>query len=152
MMTLSQIICSLSMYLLMAFSTPVPVEARGTGFSTPEFDRFNSGGLACMVHGRPNREARRLVVRGAYVAHRTLPCWTELNLENPRTGRHEVVVVADRGPYGANRDGIDIFLGTPDEPGVAKRLRHNGDERVRFTPTGRILTKQRRDEREKPNF
>lgn len=129
-------------------------EMRGTAFGPPEFDRHNSGGLACTVHGRPNLVARGLVKRGSIVAHRTLSCWTEIVITNVRTGRSEYAVVADRGPYGANARGIDVWEGAPDEPGVAKRIGLNGDETVNVVLTGRVLlaTDRKRKNVERANF
>lgn len=58
------------------------------------------------------------------VAHRTLPCGARLLLYAPRTGRTVIATVADRGPFGKNRDGIDL------NHAAARALRSNGWESV----------------------
>ena len=89
-----------------------------TNFDVPERDRWNPrGALAC----RPGQQLDRTT---PVVAHRTLPCGSQVLLYAPRTGRAVVATVADRGPYGRNRTGIDLSAAT------TRALRANGWERV----------------------
>lgn len=151
-MDIPALVCSYLFSFMMHISVPQPIKFNGTRFGPPEFDRFNTGDAACLVHVKPSREARVLMRRGAYIAKRKGTCWDEYYMLNPRTGRHEIVVLADAGPYGRNRDGIDIWEGTEKHPGVARRVLHNGDEPVYLMPTGRNLAAQRKDNnvREEP--
>lgn len=56
-------------------------------------------------------------------AHRTLPFGTRLLVENPRTGRSQIVVVKDRGPY--TRD-----------PGRSLDLSRAAADRLGYTASG----------------
>ncbi len=59
------------------------------------------------------------------VAHNALPCWTQVWLYNPRTGKGTVATVLDRGPRHAL---IDMT------PAVAAAIGHNGKETVLIVP------------------
>jgi hypothetical protein len=101
-----------------------PHHGVGTRFAPPSIDASNKGAdkhMACLVHDRPNREAVRLLWRGAVVAHKSLPCMTEIVLCVDRTQLCERAVVGDRGPVHAD---IDVYHK------LSQRLRHNGKEAV----------------------
>jgi hypothetical protein len=87
----------------------------GTIFGSSRWDRSNpNSSLAC--YHRQIDDAHDLVV-----AHNTLPCRSPVLVYNPRTGKSTLARVGDRGP---RRAGIDLSLQ------VARRLRHNGFEKV----------------------
>ncbi len=95
-----------------------------TNFDVPDRDPWNPRGeLACA----PGRQLDRVT---PVVAHRTLPCGSRVLLYAPRTGRSVIATVADRGPYGRNRHGIDLSAAT------ARALRANGEEAVLVVPLG----------------
>ena len=105
----------------------------GTVFDSPEVDPHNKGTLACVSHSRPDVISRRLIKRGSFVAHRTMPCYQLIHVCVARNGRCSLAVVADRGPLHAD---IDL------NKSLAKEVRHNGLETVQWK---KIDAKDRRD-------
>ena len=80
---------------------------RGTTFSRRN-DRHNHGRAACLSPRRlllRSPAAARLYRRGAFVAHRTAPCWSPVEVCSLASGRCRLAVVADRGP---RRAAIDL--------------------------------------------
>jgi rare lipoprotein A len=53
-------------------------------------------------------------------AHRTLPFGTRLHVTDPRSGRHVVVTVTDRGPFGRGRV-LDLSLAAARALGMTAR-------------------------------
>jgi rare lipoprotein A (peptidoglycan hydrolase) len=91
----------------------------GTIFGSSNWDAHNPhSNLAC-TH-REIDDSKDMVV-----AHNTLPCHSKVWVFNPRTGRSVMARVADRGPRHAL---IDM------SKGVARRLKHNGMEKVLVVP------------------
>ena len=86
-----------------------------TTFSAAEGAPYNPNPHLCCQH-RDLDDRRDLVV-----AHKTLPCGTELLILLPRTGRYSFATVEDRGPARAM---LDLA------PALRKKLKHNGRERV----------------------
>jgi hypothetical protein len=97
-------------------------------------DDPQKGGKAYCIH-------RNLRPDDVGVAHRTLPCGTQLAIYNPRTGKMTTAVVVDRGPYGAVHKGEWVLKRTRRDPGrwrgcldltegAARLLGHNGYEKV----------------------
>ncbi len=96
------------------------------------------GGLACLwKHPKGNHVDPTL----RFVAHRTWPCGTVVEVYLPRTGKNTLAVVQDRGPYGAVHEGKWVLKVRRSDPGVhrgivdlspgtAEALGHNGWERV----------------------
>ncbi|MSP59125.1 MAG: hypothetical protein EXR72_02090 [Myxococcales bacterium] len=90
----------------------------GTVFGSSTWDAHNPhSNLACMHREIDDREL--------VVAHNTLPCHSLVWIYNLRTGRSVVATVGDRGP---RRAMIDM------SPAVARRIGHNGMERVLMVP------------------
>lgn len=95
----------------------------GTVFSSD--DEFNPDNRAACTH-------KKLDDKGMYVAHRTLPCKSKVIVCNSRNKKCVLATVIDRGPYGLTFNGkrvvhtsiVDIT------EGVARRIEHNGFERV----------------------
>jgi rare lipoprotein A len=60
-------------------------------------------------HGRKTASGERFSRWKLTAAHRSLPLGTKVKVTNPRTGRHVMVTINDRGPYGkAKRCVIDL--------------------------------------------
>lgn len=98
---------------------------RATTFDHPTRDPWNTMGptthLACVSHARPSKRARWYIDRGMIVAHKTMPCYSELTVCNPRTHKCADAMVADWGPVHA---AIDLYAP------LSRKLMHNGDETV----------------------
>lgn len=98
---------------------------RATTFDHPSRDPWNTMGstthLACVSHARPTPHARAYIDSGMIVAHKTIPCYSEITVCNPRTKRCVDAMVADWGPVHAS---IDLYAP------LSRRLQHNGDEPV----------------------
>lgn len=98
---------------------------RATTFDHPSRDPWNTMGstthLACVSHARPSKRAQWYIDRGLIVAHKTLPCYSELTVCNPRTRHCSNAMVADWGPVHASMD-----LYAP----LSRKLGHNGDEPI----------------------
>lgn len=100
-------------------------------------DRHAGGEALCL--------GREITDEDVGIAHRSLPCGTEVMLHNPRTGRTVTAKVVDRGPYGAIHAGKWVLKRRERDPGIwrgcvdltpraARRLGHNGLEMVVVVP------------------
>ena len=70
------------------------------GYVGDSYDRVGSFACRRILHARfGERGWQKMRANG--VAHRTLPCGTELGVCNPRTGSCTTAYVVDRGPWGA---------------------------------------------------
>lgn len=64
-------------------------------------DRYDNGHWACravLQHQLGRGGWQRALARG--IAHRTLPCGTQVELYDLRSQRHTSAVIVDRGPHG----------------------------------------------------
>lgn len=77
--------------------------------------------LAC--YGRPLEDRRDYVI-----AHRTLPCRSDVLVCAPRTGKCVAAKVGDRGPFGKKNGRWKAIADL--SPAVSKKLGHNGLEPV----------------------
>jgi rare lipoprotein A len=90
----------------------------GTVFGSSKWDPANPNSRLACNH-------REIDDKALVVAHNTLPCHTPVWIFNPRTGRSTLARVEDRGPRHAL---LDMSRA------VARKLRHNGFERVLVVP------------------
>jgi len=78
------------------------------------------GKAAYYSHHGKTANGGRFNPHGLTAAHRTLPFGTRLRVTDPRTGRHVVVTVTDRGPFGRGRV-LDVSLGAARALGMISR-------------------------------
>lgn len=112
-------------------------------------DKWQGGPSPCL---KENGRLRRVVPDDHIIAHRTLPCGTEVVIRNKRTLMTTTALVGERGPYGAciAKDwkrgrkcpkGKWVLKRRVDDPGgwrgiadltpsVAQAIGHNGFEQV----------------------
>ena len=95
----------------------------GTVFSSD--DEFNPDNKAACTH-------KKLDDKGMYIAHRTLPCKSKVVVCNSRNSKCVLTTVIDRGPYGLTFNGKRVVHTSIVDmtEGVAKRIEHNGFEKV----------------------
>lgn len=127
--------------LILTFLTALSMENMEVGYSTQfaqidpttgERDKHAGGPSPCL--GRLVRPTDDLI------AHRTLPCGTEVKLTNIRTGKTTTTEVGERGPYGACIKEGWVY-GTPCPPGfwrVKKTEDDPGRWRGSFDLTPRV--------------
>src|SRR5688572_4315269 len=69
-------------------------------------------------HGRRTASGERFDKRAMTAAHRTLPMGTRVRVVNALDGRHVVVRINDRGPWGKDRSRIiDVSQGAAEKLG-----------------------------------
>jgi hypothetical protein len=120
-------------YLVLSLSTVTFGQA--TTFDHPSKDKWNTMGksthLACVSHRKPTKKAQSYINKGYIVAHKTIPCYVEIIVCNPRTNICVNAMVADWGPVHAS---IDLYAP------LSKKLQHNGNEKVFWVITNSQLT------------
>lgn len=98
-------------------------------------DKYQGGTLRCVMRNPRSSDLG--------IAHRTLPCGTRVIIVNERTHKWSSAVVMDRGPYGAIYHGQWVLKRSNNDPGrwrggvdllpaVAKKIGHNGFEKVKL--------------------
>lgn len=75
-----------------------PADAAAEQKSTSSFSG-NVSWYGPYFHGRPTASGEIFDMRKLTAAHKELPFYTKVLVENPKTGRSCVVKVNDRGPY-----------------------------------------------------
>lgn len=110
-----------------------PVQSCNASVFGMPHDKYQGGNLRCVQRPPHNNDLG--------IAHRTLPCGTRVVIINQRTQKWAVARVMDRGPYGALYNGQWVLKRSNKDPGswrggadllpaVAKKLGHNGFEKV----------------------
>ena len=141
-------IVTLKTLLLAVFgSQPISsTQGLATRFGDPG-DKLMGGRMSCTrTHMTPDQMV---------CAHRTLPCGTQVLVENVRNGRIAVCSVLDRGPFGAivpsgrwrikrHESEPGIWRGIVDlSPSMARALSFNGREPVRLYYSTHAASHQR---------
>jgi rare lipoprotein A len=92
--------------LLTLLATPVGAAPKAKQPQTPALPKRFSGNVSWYgvpFHGRRTASGRIFDMTKLSSAHKTLPFYTKVLVENPRNGKTVIVSVLDRGPFVANR-------------------------------------------------
>lgn len=84
--------------------------------SGPTF-KGNVSWYGAKFHGRKTASGEIFDMKKHTAAHRKLPFFTKVLIENPRTGKSVVVKVNDRGPYAKGRV-LDLSRGAAEKLGI----------------------------------
>ena len=134
------------MTLLLAMSLLSAIKSGNAsryGYAGDPYD--NVGTFACRGRLEQRYGSKAFAyMRNRGVAHRTLPCGTQILLQSRRSGRLATCRVLDRGPYGARlKNGRFVIKRRPEDrgtwrgivdlsPAVANMLGIDGNEPVRM--------------------
>jgi rare lipoprotein A len=107
---------ALSFSTLLGGAAQAADEAGGDASDKPSFSG-NVSWYGAQFHGRKTASGEIFDMKKSTAAHRKLPFFTKVLVENPRSGKSVVVKVNDRGPYAKGRV-LDLSRGAAEKLGI----------------------------------